>query len=75
MAGVTDLPFRQLFMQYGAAAAVSEMLASNPQLWQTRKSQKRMDHSDEAGVRWVQIAGSDAEMMANAARFNADIGA
>ena len=75
MAGVTDLPFRKLCVRYGAAAAVSEMLTANPQLWQTQKSQKRMDHSDEAGIRWIQIVGSDAKLMADAAHLNASMGA
>ncbi len=75
MAGVTDLPFRKLCIANGAAAAVSEMLASNPLLWHTKKSQKRMDHSNEAGLRWVQIAGSEPEQMAQAAQYNAKMGA
>ena len=75
MAGITDQPFRQLCCQMGAGLAVSEMMSSNPKVWNTGKSQRRMLHSEEAGIRSVQIAGSDPEELAFAARFNADNGA
>ncbi|PIP78551.1 MAG: tRNA dihydrouridine synthase DusB [Gammaproteobacteria bacterium CG22_combo_CG10-13_8_21_14_all_40_8] len=75
MAGVTDLPFRKLCKKFGAAMAISEMLTSDHKLWHTQKSQKRMDHSDEPGVRWIQIAGSDPLQMAQAAKFNQEQGA
>ncbi|HAV45353.1 MAG TPA: tRNA dihydrouridine synthase DusB, partial [Halomonas sp.] len=44
-------------------------------LWHTRKSQLRMDHQGEPAPRVVQIAGGDAEMLAQAARLNAELGA
>jgi tRNA-dihydrouridine synthase B len=47
MAGVTDRPFRQLCKAMGAGMAVSEMIAANPQLWNTAKSQRRSDHRGE----------------------------
>ncbi len=47
---------------------VSEMLISNSQLWNTRKSRQRLDHTGEPEPRSVQIAGNDPEMMAEAAR-------
>ncbi|MGB1263649.1 MAG: tRNA dihydrouridine synthase DusB, partial [Cognaticolwellia sp.] len=75
MAGITDQPFRQLCCQMGAGLAVSEMMSSNPKVWNTGKSQRRMLHSEEAGIRSVQIAGSDPEELAFAAQFNADNGA
>ncbi len=75
MAGVTDLPFRRLCIKYGASAAVSEMIAAKPALWKTQKSLKRQHHHHEAGVRWVQIAGADAALMAQAAKYNANLGA
>ena len=75
MAGITDQPFRQLCCQMGAGLAVSEMMSSNPKVWNTGKSQRRMLHSEEAGIRSVQIAGSDPEELAFAAKFNADNGA
>jgi len=75
MAGVTDRPFRQLCCEFGASLAVSEMLSSNPKVWKTEKSLSRMDHRGEAGIRSVQIAGSDPELMAEAAQFNVSNGA
>ena len=75
MAGVTDLPFRQLCRQHGAALAVSEMVIADPSFWKTRKSRHRLDHAGETAPISVQIAGGDAEMLANAARLNQDRGA
>ncbi len=75
MAGVTDRPFRKLARHFGADLAVSEMTSAKPELRGTRKSRLRRDHADEAGPVSVQIAGSDPEILADAARFNADRGA
>ena len=55
--------------------AVSEMLLANPDVWDTQKTRMRMDHSAEGGLRSVQIAGADPEMMAFAARYNVEQGA
>ncbi|MBG23134.1 MAG: tRNA dihydrouridine synthase DusB [Idiomarinaceae bacterium] len=75
MAGVTDLPFRQLCNELGAGMTVSEMLSSNPRVWQTQKSQMRMGHADEPGIKAVQIAGCEPELMAQAAQHNVANGA
>jgi tRNA-dihydrouridine synthase B len=75
MAGVTDRPFRRLCRRLGAGYAVSEMAASNPQLWSSVKTARRLDHAGEPGPVSVQLAGADPEMMAQAARFNVDRGA
>jgi len=75
MAGITDRPFRRLARRYGAALAVSEMVSSRPELRSSRKTQLRLDHAGEPGPVSVQIAGSDPQMLAEAARFNADRGA
>jgi len=75
MAGVTDRPFRQLCKRLGAGYAVSEMVAANPKLWGTEKSQRRTDHAGEVEPVAVQIAGADPLMMADAARYNVDRGA
>ncbi len=75
MAGVTDRPFRSLCRRFGAGHAISEMVASRPELWQTPKSMRRMNHDGEAAPITVQIAGSDPQMMADAARFNVARGA
>ncbi len=75
MAGVTDRPFRELCLQYGAGMAVSEMMSSNPATWKTSKSKQRMVHQGESGIRSVQIAGSDPQLMAEAAQFSVENGA
>jgi tRNA-dihydrouridine synthase B len=75
MAGVTDKPFRLLCKRLGAGLATTEMTTSDPRLWMTRKSLKRMDHSGEPEPVSVQIAGYDPAMLADAARYNADQGA
>ena len=75
MAGVTDRPFRQLCRQYGAGLAVSEMVIADPSFWKTRKSKHRLDHEGEKAPISVQIAGGDAQMLALAAKLNADQGA
>ncbi len=75
MAGVTDRPFRQLCRAFGAGYAVSEMVTSRRDLWHTLKTSRRADHTGEPGPIAVQIAGTDAAMMADAARYNIDRGA
>lgn len=75
MAGVTDQPFRILCRRLGAGMAVSEMLSSNPLVWKTDKSMSRMDHSGESGLRSVQIAGADPDLMAEAGIHNVKTGA
>jgi tRNA-dihydrouridine synthase B len=75
MAGVTDRPFRQLCKQLGAGMAVSEMVSSNSLLWGSAKTQRRADHRGETEPKSVQIAGADPQMMADAARHNAEQGA
>ena len=75
MAGVTDRPFRQLCKTLGAGYAVSEMVTSRKDLWHTLKTSRRANHDGEVGPIAVQIAGTDAAMMAEAAVYNIDRGA
>ena len=75
MAGVTDRPFRRLCRQLGAGYAVSEMVTSRRDLWNSLKTSRRANHDGEPGPIAVQIAGTDAEMMAQAAAYNIDRGA
>jgi tRNA-dihydrouridine synthase B len=51
------------------------MVASNAALWNSEKSRRRRDHRGEVEPVSVQIAGGDAQMMADAARYNVDQGA
>ncbi len=91
MAGVTDLPFRRLCKNLGAGVVVSEMVTSDPLLQNSRKTRLRLahdfvtekhpmndsiaQHQSEPGLRVVQIAGGDAEILAQAAVSNVQRGA
>jgi tRNA-dihydrouridine synthase B len=75
MAGISDRPFRALCRQHGAAVAATEMLSSNPQMWDTEGSVRRRVHRDEQEPRIVQIAGADPVTLAEAARLNVEEGA
>jgi len=75
MAGVTDRPFRQLCRRLGAGYAVSEMVTSRRELWDSLKTSRRANHEGEPGPVAVQIAGTDADTMAEAALYNIDRGA
>src|SRR4030095_8266230 len=75
MAGVTDRPFRLLCKRFGAGYAVSEMVASNPDLRGTEKSRRRTDHVGEPPPVAGQIAGADPALSADAARYHVGGGA
>ena len=75
MAGVTDLPFRKLCKAFGAGYAVSEMVTSHKDLWTSLKTSRRATHEGESAPIAVQIAGTNAAMMAEAAAYNIDRGA
>ncbi len=75
MAGVTDRPFRKLCKRLGASYAVSEMVTSRRDLWDSLKTSRRANHEGEAAPIAVQIAGTDAATMAEAAAYNIDRGA
>ncbi len=75
MAGVTDVPFREVCLRHGAGITFSEMVTSETRLWNSRKSQQRLRHPKASTPRAVQIAGSDPTMMAEAARQNVALGA
>ncbi len=75
MAGVTDRPFRMLCKRLGAGYAVSEMVTSKRELWDSLKTSRRADHVGETAPIAVQIAGVDPQEMADAARYNVQRGA
>jgi tRNA-dihydrouridine synthase B len=75
MAGVTDRPFRMLCKRLGAGYAVSEMVTSRRELWDSLKTSRRANHEGEPEPIAVQIAGVDPAEMADAARHNIDRGA
>lgn len=75
MAGITDRPQRELCRRFGAALAVSEMVTSDINLWKSNKSRHRLLNQEDLEPRSVQIAGTEPEQMAEAARANVALGA
>jgi len=75
MTGVTDLPFRRIVKRYGAGLTVTEMIASQAMVRETRQSLQKCawDPSEEPVS--MQLAGCDPQVMAEAAKLNADRGA
>jgi len=69
MAGITDAPFRRLCRRFGAGLATSEMTTADISLWHTEKSRRRLDLDLDDEPRVVQIAGSEADQMAVAAKL------
>ena len=75
MTGVTDLPFRRVVKRYGAGLTVSEMIASQAMIRETRQSlQKALWDPSEQPVS-LQLAGCEPEVMAEAAKLNEQRGA
>ncbi len=75
MAGVTDRPFRTLCKYFGAGHAVSEMMTSDQTLRMTKKSLYRANFDGELAPISAQIAGSEPEQLAEAARYQVSNGA
>ncbi len=75
MAGISDRPFRELCRQFGAGMAVAEMVTSDTRLWHSRKSSQRLVTDGDMEPRSIQIAGSEPEQMAEAARGCVALGA
>src|SRR3954467_12912493 len=74
MSGVTDLPFRRIVKRQGAALVVSEMIASQAAIRDTRQSLTMAQSCAEEQPMAVQLAGCEPEVMAEAAKLNADRG-
>jgi tRNA-dihydrouridine synthase B len=75
MTGVTDLPFRRVVKRYGAGLTVSEMIASQAMIRETRQSlQKSLWDPIEEPVS-VQLAGCEPHVMGEAAKLNEQRGA
>jgi tRNA-dihydrouridine synthase B len=75
MSGVTDLPFRRLVKRCGAGLVVSEMIASQALIRESRKSLLMAETCPEELPMAVQLAGCEPEVMAEAAKLNEDRGA
>jgi tRNA-dihydrouridine synthase B len=75
MSGVTDMPFRRLVKRMGAGLVVSEMIASEAMIRETRQSLLMAKNDAEEAPMSVQLAGCEPAVMAEAAKLNADRGA
>jgi tRNA-dihydrouridine synthase B len=75
MTGVTDRPFRALVKRFGAGLTVTEMIASEAMVRETRQSLQKCawDQSEEPVS--MQLAGCEPRVMAEAARLNEQRGA
>ncbi len=75
MTGVTDMPFRTIVRRFGSGLNVTEMIASQAAIRETRQSlQKAAWDASEEPVS-MQLAGCSPREMAEAAKLNADRGA
>jgi len=75
MSGVSDLPFRRLVKRLGAGLVVSEMIASEAMIRETRQSLTMAKSCADEQPMAVQLAGCEPRVMAEAAKLNADRGA
>jgi tRNA-dihydrouridine synthase B len=75
MSGVSDLPFRRLVKRLGAGLVVSEMIASEAMIRESRKTLTMVASCAEEQPMAVQLAGCEPQVMAEAAKLNADRGA
>src|SRR5262244_4592005 len=75
MSGVSDLPFRRLVKRFGAGLVVSEMIASEAMIRETRQSLSMAKSCVDEQPMAVQLAGCEPDVMAEAAKLNEDRGA
>ena len=75
MAGVADVPFRQLAWELGAGYMVSEMVSSSDHLWDTDKNRMRRVALSGVFPNVIQIAGCDPKALSESARKVVDEGA
>ncbi|MBW0145120.1 tRNA dihydrouridine synthase DusB [Sphingomicrobium clamense] len=75
MTGVTDVPFRKIVKRYGAGLTVSEMIASEAMIRETRQSLQKSTWDPSEEPVSLQLAGCEPERMAEAAKLNEDKGA
>jgi tRNA-dihydrouridine synthase B len=75
MTGVTDLPFRKIVKRYGAGLTVSEMIASQAMIRETRQSLQKAAWDPVEEPVSLQLAGCTPNEMAEAAKLNEQRGA
>lgn len=66
LAGFTDLPFRSVVKKFGADLTISEMISSNALVYESKKTYKMLEKSPLEDPYFVQIAGSDPDIVKEA---------
>ncbi|HEY6816599.1 MAG TPA: tRNA dihydrouridine synthase DusB [Croceibacterium sp.] len=75
MTGVTDMPFRTLVRRYGSGLNVTEMIASEAMIRETRQSLQKSEWNSIEEPVSMQLVGCDPVSMGEAAKLNEDRGA
>ncbi len=75
MTGVTDMPFRRIVRQFGCGLNVSEMIASQAMIRETRQSLQKAAWDPIEDPISMQLAGCAPYEMGEAAKLNEDRGA
>lgn len=75
MAGVSDAPFREVCLRSGADLAVHEMVSANADLRDSDKSKQRLKVLSDEQFKWVQIVGTEPDVIAAGAQYNVEQGA
>ncbi|MCM8556784.1 tRNA dihydrouridine synthase DusB [Sphingomicrobium sediminis] len=75
MTGVTDVPFRKIVKRHGCGLTVSEMIASEAMIRETRQSLQKSTWDPSENPVSLQLAGCEPQRMAEAAKLNEDKGA
>jgi tRNA-dihydrouridine synthase B len=75
MTGVTDMPFRKIVRRFGCGLNVSEMIASQAMIRETRQSLQKAAWDPIEEPISMQLAGCSPKEMAEAAKLNEDRGA
>ena len=75
MAGITDLPFRTIALRYGASWVVSEMVASQDMVRARPIARAKAELGFGQPATAIQLAGREAQWMAEAARMAEAMGA
>ncbi len=74
MTGVTDMPFRRLVRRYGSGLNITEMIASQAMIRETRQSLQKAAWDPTEEPVSMQLAGCTPYEMGEAAKLNADRG-
>ena len=75
MTGVTDMPFRKIVRRFGSGLNVTEMIASQAMIRETRQSLQKCEWDAIEEPVSMQLAGCTPHEMGEAAKLNEDRGA